>query len=94
MANKVYVGDIGTIITLDTGEDITSATTCDIKVRKGDGTLTTWTGVLSDSNSISYTILAGDLNCTGTYSVQAYIIMPSWRGLGETAQFRVYDTFE
>ena len=42
MGNKIYVGDIGTVITLDTNESIVGATTTDIKVKKGDGTIATW----------------------------------------------------
>jgi|LGVE01.1.fsa_nt_gb hypothetical protein len=94
MGNKIYVGDIGTVIVLDTNEDISSATTTDIKVKKGDGTTATWTGLLFGSDSVTYTIVDGDLSCPGTYKVQTYIVMTSWSGLGETAEFHVYDEFE
>jgi len=94
MGNKIYVGDIGTVITLDTNEDISSATTTEIRVKKGDGTTTTWTGELSGSDSVTYTIVDGDFSCSGVYKVQVYIVMTSWSGLGETAEFQVYDVFE
>ena len=93
MGNKIYVGDIGTVITLDTNESIISATTTDIKVRKGDGTIVTWTGSRFESDSVTYTTIDGDLSCSGIYKAQAYIIMPDWSGLGETVEFRVYAAF-
>ena len=93
MGNKVYVGDIGTLITLDTNESILSATTTDIKVKKGDGTIATWVGSLSGTDSVTYTTVDGDFSCLGIYKVQAYVVMTDWSGLGETAEFRVYAAF-
>ena len=40
MATKVYVGDAGTVLTLDCGQDISAATARAILVRKPDGTTT------------------------------------------------------
>lgn len=94
MGNKIYVGDIGTVITLDTNETISNATTTDIKVKKGDGTVTTWSGSLSGTDSVEYTVIDGDLSCSGVYKIQAYVVMPDWSGLGETAEFTVYDVFK
>ena len=94
MGNKMYVGDIGTVITLDTNETISSATTTNIEVRKGDGTITTWTGSLSGTDSVTYTTVDGDFSCSGIYKVQAYVVMVGWSGLGETAEFTVYGAFE
>lgn len=94
MGNKMYVGDIGTVITLDTNETISSATTTNIEVRKGDGTITTWTGSLSGTDSVTYTTVDGDFSCSGIYKVQAYVVMSGWSGLGETAEFQVYAAFE
>lgn len=93
MGNKIYVGDIGTVITLDTNEVISGATTTDIKVKKGDGTIATWTGSLSGNDSVTYTIVDGDLSCSGIYKIQAYVDMTTWSGLGETAEFQVYAAF-
>ena len=94
MGNKIYVGDIGTVIILDTNETISSATTTDIKVKKGDGTIVTWTGSLSGNDSVTYTVVDGDLSCSGIYKIQAYVVMPIWSGLGETAEFQVYAAFK
>lgn len=93
MANKIYVGDIGTVITLNTNETISTATATDIKVRKGDGTITTWVGSLSGTDSVTYTVVDGDLSCQGIYKVQAYVVTPGWSCLGETAEFQVYAAF-
>ena len=110
MGKKVYVGDVGTLLVLDTNEDISTASTTEIRVKKGDGTIATWnahkdiiapidTSVIEYSTQ-SYTdpvtsVVTYDLNCAGIYKVQVYIILPTgWSGLGETAEFQVYDVFE
>ncbi len=94
MGNKVYVGDIGTVIILDTNEAIADATVTNIAVRKGDGTITTWLGSLSGTERITYTIVDGDFSCSGIYKVQSQVTKPGWSGLGETAEFQVYAAFE
>lgn len=94
MGNKIYIGDIGTTITLNTNETITAATITNIKMRKGDGTIVTLVGELSGADSVTYDFVDGDLSCRGIYKVQAYIEMPDWSGLGETASFQVYGAFE
>ena len=94
MSNKIYVGDIGIIIILDTNETISDATTTDIEVKKGDGTMTTWTGSLSGTDSVEYMIVDGDLSCAGIYKIQAHVVTPAWDCLGNTVEFQVYDVFE
>jgi hypothetical protein len=94
MGNKVYVGDIGTTLILDTNEGIADATVTDIKVKKGDGTIATWSGSLSGTELITYTIVDGDFSCPGIYKVQTHVTKPGWSGLGETAEFQVYAAFE
>jgi hypothetical protein len=58
------VGDIGTVIYLDTNDTFSNDTTTVI------------------------------LSCSGVYKVQAYVVMPGWSGLGETAEFTVHKIFE
>lgn len=93
MADKSYVGDVGTILVVDTGSDITLATTTKILVRKPDGTETFWTGTLYNTRYIKYTILANDFDMSGTYYLQSYVVLPTWTGRGETATITVYDYY-
>ena len=90
MAGKSFVGDIGTIITLNVGANVVSATERLIKVKKPSGTEVDWTASQYKTNSIRYTIVDGDFNEEGTYTVQAYVVMPTWEGLGEVAEFTIF----
>lgn len=79
--NDVFVGDVGTILLFDTGEDATAATLLEIKVTKPDSTSVIWTGTPS-SNNISYTIVTDDLDQSGEYILQPYAEFPTWSGHG------------
>ena len=79
--NDVFVGDVGTILLFDTGEDVTAATLLEIKVTKPDGTSTTWNGTAS-GNNISYTITTNDLDQAGEYILQPYAEFLAWSGHG------------
>ncbi len=86
---KVFVGDVGTIITLDCGTDVSTSTERSIVVRKSNGEKVTWPATLSGTNSISYTTQENDLDVVGLWSIQAAITMPSWSGLGEITSLLV-----
>lgn len=93
MANKVYVGDIGTLVKVDCGQDISDSTVFKILVKKPDKTEHEWDGVLGGTDYIEYNSQAGDFDQAGTYQIQAYIDTPTWQGKGETAKFTVYKKF-
>lgn len=95
MADKIYVGDVGTIIKIDVGTDISAATTTNILVRKKGGDVT-WTGSVSSATPtvIDYTIVTDDLDVVGTYYLQPYIVTTSWTGRGETVTMEVYEVFK
>ena len=95
MGKKIYIGDTGTELILDTNEDITGSTVS-IEVKKGDGTIDEWTGcTIYDTTKVKYVLDSDDLNCAGIYKVQAHVtLLSGWSGLGETAEFQVYDVFE
>jgi len=94
MANRHYVGEIGTVITVDCGCDISGATVKSLKVRKPDGTEVSWTATIYNSNYLRYTTISGDLNLAGTYYIQAYVTFSGWTGRGETAELVIYENFE
>lgn len=93
MTTKSYIGDTGTIITLDCGTDVSSATARSIFVRKPDLTTTTWTAIASGTDSISFTTLAGTLDQSGTWLLQARVTLPSGQWLGETAKLQVHKPY-
>lgn len=92
-ANKVYVGDIGTIIYVNTKEDISAATVLQLKIKKPSGKEVIWNGVLDGTMKIKYIAQQGDFDEAGDYFVQAYVELPAWRGRGEVDSFKVFDKF-
>jgi hypothetical protein len=62
---KHYIGDIGTIITVDCGTTISGATNTKLKVKKPD-----------------------------VYYLQSSLTISGWTGLGETANFTIYDPYK
>ena len=91
---QVFVGDIGTIIYLETGVDLSAATTLNIRVRKrADGShnkhLETWEGEVYNTTQIKYTIVDGDLDVAGVYSLQAYAVLADWEGHGDEVELYV-----
>lgn len=91
--SKVYVGDTGTLIELDTGVSLAGATVLEIKARKPDGTVATWPATAS-ATKLQYTTLADTLDQAGTWKLQASVTLPSGKWLGETAFVRVYAQHE
>ena len=92
MADKVYMGDIGTIIDVDCGESLASATGQVLKVKKPNGTEVSWSASIA-TNSLRHTAIAGDFDLVGTYFVQPYLIQSGWTGHGKTVTFEVYARF-
>ena len=94
MADKHYVGEIGTAIIVDCGCDITGSTEFALKVKKPSGTTTSWTPEIYNSNYLKYTTVSGDLDVAGQYLLQSSLNTGTWKGLGETAYFRISEIFE
>jgi hypothetical protein len=94
MSNKSYRGDIGTVIIVDCGVDISLATVRELYVKKPDGTEAVWAASLYNTNYLKYTVLSGDLTPPGVYYIQAYIVLPTWQGRGETATFTIYGEYK
>ena len=88
----ISVGDVGTVITLDCGVDISTATVKTIKVRKPTGETVSWAATLSEITAMSYTTGSGDLDIAGTWHFQAVVTMPGWTGSGEIATMDVSPT--
>lgn len=93
MTTKTYVGDTGTVIVLDCGQDISTASARSIEVRKPDKSTVTWSASASGTTAIQFTTLAGTLDMPGTWRLQAKVTLPSGTWRGETAQLEVYNPF-
>ena len=60
---------------------------------KSDGTEVEWTAVIDGTDHLKYTTLVDDFSVPGTYFLQASLTLGGWSGLGETAQYIVYDPY-
>ena len=91
MAERHYVGEIGTVIIVDCGVDITSSSNTKLKVKKPDGTLVEWTAAIYLLQYLKYTTISGDFNLAGEYFLHSYVETSSgWKGVGETVMFKIY----
>lgn len=88
--NKVYVGDTGTVIVLDCGQNVLAAVTRSIDVRRPDGSSTSWYAIPNGTNAIQATLGPGELTMPGAWRLQANVEMPSGSWRGATTVLRVY----
>lgn len=90
---KVYTGDIGTLIVLDCGQNISAATARSILVRLPDGSEVTWAAVANGTDAVAYTSEAGTFTQPGQHKLQARVTLPSGTWRGATATLDVYLPF-
>lgn len=91
---KIYIGDTGTAIVLDTGQSLAGASSVSIVALKPNGaTSVTWVGAVVETTKISFTAPVGTFDQAGEWKLQALVVLPtgSWRG--ETARLTVYWPF-
>jgi len=86
---NIYVDDIGTIIEVDMGEDITAATDMEFHVQKPDGSKITWMPKIAGTQKLRYVTAEGDLNMAGDYRIQPELRLGSWWGHAKTVLFSV-----
>jgi len=92
MTSKVYVGDLGTVVTLDCGTNVSAATVRRILYTKPTGVTGAWTATASGTDSIAYTTagVTSDWDVAGTWLLQAEVTTAGGKWLGETVELRVY----
>lgn len=88
---KHYVGEYGTLITVNCVSTIVTASPVALIVRKPDHTRAVWTPTITSGSTLGYTTVSGDFNLVGRYSLQASLTVGGWAGKGETAEFDVYE---
>ena len=86
---KVYEGQIGVKIELETLADLTGATLTEIKYKTGS-TKGAWSATVDGTKIFFITTAATDLESRGVIQVQAHASGPGFDLLGETASFTVY----
>jgi hypothetical protein len=92
--NNVYKPDIGTVISLNTGQVITGGTLLSIEVKKPSGALASWQGFIgADTRSVEHTILAGELDEAGDYILQAKLSLSGGTFRGKSVELPVLEIF-
>jgi len=92
--SKIYVGQVGVEITLDTGIALAGATATKIRAKRpGRGSLL-WDASIVESTKVQYTTEATDLSEAGDWCLQAYVEIDGAKGYGETVTMAVYSLGE
>ena len=93
MTEKHYKNEVGTIINVDCGCDLTTATSTVFNIRKPSGIEVMWPAILEGTNFLRYISIEGDFSETGLYLLQADVSLPGWIGLGGTASFEIFEKY-
>jgi hypothetical protein len=101
MSNCIYVGDEGTVFKVkitdcDTGAiiDLTPVSVKQIVFKKPTGVVVTQTAVFTTDGSdgyIEYTSAAGDLDMSGTWSIQGHVESAGFKNSSSVSTFSVSD---
>lgn len=93
---KLYVGTIGTVLSIDMAQDVSAATEVVLNVRKPDGTEDQWVAEVDegDNDKIVYTTVEGDLDQAGEYLIQPYLTFAAWEGPYATVRIDVVPPFD
>jgi len=104
MPNKHYINEAGTLLALDTGVLIGSATEYHIRYQKPGGVEGSFSADLYSSYSelakatgtylLSHTLTPTDLDESGEWKFQAYIGAIDGTWYGETVDENIYGAFE
>jgi len=97
-ANEVHRGDVGTVFvaTIKQGSnviDISAATTTQLLFEKPDGSVLTKTATLTTDGTdgkLQYTTQSGDLDMSGQWRLQAYLVLGTWTGKTDVHVFQVH----
>ena len=87
----VHKDEVGTVVRLDAGVDITGASEVHIRYEKPNGMRGSWTAAASTTYG-QYTTQSGDLDIVGVWKLQLYIVnLSGWTGFGEESTVEIVD---
>lgn len=90
---KVYVGDAGTLLVLDCGQNISAATVRSIEARKPNGAMVSWPATANGANSLQVILDDTMFTSPGRWFLQAKVTLPAGVWRGETVALDVYTPF-
>ena len=91
--SKVYVGQDWQL-TLDTNEDVSAATTKQIRVRKPDGSIENKAASVVDTTKLRITLTNTDIDQNGMWKFQTYAEVGGSVYFGETYEQEVFSKFK
>ena len=83
--------DIGLQLKLNTGVDITSATVSNVHYRKPSGATGSFTGAVTGTYYVSYTLQTNDIDEMGEWEFQSYVEKSTWKLRGNIAKVRAVE---
>ena len=89
----IILGDAGTELLVDCGEDLAGALDPTIHVRKPDGSEVAWAAEVVDATWLRYVTRPGDVDQAGPHLVQAGFTLGGWTGRGQADTFLVLEAF-
>ena len=75
----MQIGDIGTLISIDVGEDVSAATAAEIRYRKPSGASGSWPATVT-GQTVRRVTASDDINEKGLWHFQAFVNLGSWVG--------------
>jgi hypothetical protein len=91
MTKTVRKGDVGTLVKVYVGCDISDANLTQLIYQKPNGNKGTWVGSIVENSYIAYTLQTGDIDIVGHWKLQAYVETLSGKWYGDIASFIVQD---
>lgn len=92
--SKIYVGDVGTLISIDCGCDVSDLTAAKVIIRTPAGVEAEYTGTLSGTNFVIYTLLGTEMPAEGEYKIMVEITTSDGVWSGEPDTIQVYNKFQ
>ena len=90
---KIFKDDVGVLFNVETGIDLTGATTYELRIIKPDDTTDTWIPTIAGT-VLTYTTLTSDLDQCGKWKIAAYVEFGvTSKHFGEVDFFRVHERF-
>lgn len=97
-AGEVHVGDVGTVFTFTIKQagvviPVSSATTKEVMFKKPDGSKMTRTAEFVNGGAegqVKYVTVAGDLDQSGDWQIQAYLVMPGRENYSDISTLVVF----
>jgi len=88
MADTAQKGDIGTKILVDLTEDLTGFVSGIIYYKKPGGTTASWTALREGVTNKIYFVTTAitDLDTVGTWCLQSYVDLGTWKGHGDISK--------